>query len=276
PEKEFAWSAEGVRSAHDFLQSLYTLSLEYARGDVATGDDTTIAAYVDREIEATAARATTEYEDFRFNHALQAVRELVSLLRRYREVTAVDPDTFEDGLVTATKLLAPVAPHVSEEIWDELGGEGLLAEADWPDSEAPAEYDLERRLIDDTREDVRDIVETVGIEDPDEITLAIAPEWMHQVADVARDAENVVPAVMQNEDLQQHGEEAADYAKELAGRGHVEAFLPPEREQATLERAAWLIEREFDADVTVFSAEDAPDTLASTAEPGRPAIDIAE
>ncbi|WP_135664608.1 leucine--tRNA ligase [Halorhabdus rudnickae] len=281
PEKEFAWSAEGVRSAHDFLQNLYTLAVEHAAGEVTTAadasaGDSAIAEYVDREIAATAARATAEYEDFRFNHALQAVRELVSLLRRYREVTAVDADTFESGLVTATKLLAPVAPHVGEEIWDELGREGLLAEAEWPDAAAPAEYDLERRLIEDTREDVRDIVKTVGIEEPAEITLAVAPAWKHDVADVARDAENVVPAVMQNEDLQRHGEDAADYAKELAGRGHVEEFLDPEREEATLQRAGWLIEREFDADVTVCSAEDAPEELAGKAEPGRPAIDIAE
>jgi len=276
PEKEFAWSGEGVRSAYDFLQNLYTLAVEYSQGAVSTGDDSAVSEYVAREIEATAASATTEYEEFRFNHALQAVRELVSLLRRYREVTAVDPETFEEGLVTATKLLAPVAPHVGEEIWAELGGEGLLAEAAWPDSEAPEGYELERRLIEDTREDVRDIVETVGIEDPAEITLAVAPAWKHRVADVARDAENVVPAVMQNEDLQQYGEAAADYAKELAGRGHVEAFLDPEAELATLERAAWLIEREFDADVTVLSADDAPDDLAGKAEPGRPAIDIAE
>jgi len=276
PEKEFAWSAEGVQSASDFLQSLYTVASEYAAGDVSTGDDGTIAEYVDREIAATAAKATEEYEDFRFNHALQAVRELVSLLRRYRDVTAVDPDTFEDGLVTATKLLAPVAPHVGEEIWEELGGEGLLAEAGWPESEAPTDYDLERRLIEDTREDVRDIVETVGIEDPAEITLAVAPAWKHQVADIAREADNVVPAVMQNEDLQQYGEDAADFAKDLAGRGHVEEFLAPEREQAALERAVWLIEREFDAAVDVLAADDAPDDLAGNAEPGRPAIDIAE
>ncbi|MFB6205602.1 MAG: hypothetical protein ABEJ05_03610, partial [Haloglomus sp.] len=69
---------------------------------------------------------------------------------------------------------------------------------------------------------------------------------------------------------------AADYAKELAGRGHVEEFLAPERERAALERAAWLIEREFDAAVTVVSADDAPDDLAEKAAPGRPAIDIVE
>ncbi|WP_276273163.1 leucine--tRNA ligase [Haloarcula litorea] len=275
PEKEFAWSPEGVQSAHSFLQNLYTLAESYADGEIETGgDDANVADYVAREIEATAAAATAEYEDFRFNHALQAVRELVSLLRRYQEATDPDADTFERGLVTATKLLAPVAPHVAEEIWAEFGNDGLLAEADWPDAAAPADYEVERRLVENTREDVRDIVDTVGIEDPETITLAVAPAWKHRVVDIARTADRVVPEVMGNADLQQYGEAAADFAKELAGRANYDEHLPPERERAALERAAWLVEREFGADVVVQSAEEAADDLAAKAEPGRPAIDI--
>jgi leucyl-tRNA synthetase len=274
PEKEFAWSAEGVQSAHSFLQNVYELTTDYVVGDVETGERDDIAEYVAREIDATAAKATTEYEQFRFNHALQAVRELVSLLRRYEEATEPAPETFERGLVTVTKLLAPVAPHVAEEIWQELDNEGLVAEADWPAGEAPEDYDVERRLVEDTREDVRDIVDTVGIEDPQRITLAVAPDWKHQVVDIAREADNVVPAVMQNEGLQQYGEAAADFAKDLAGRATFPDLLAPEQEVATLRRAAWLIEREFGAEVVVQSPDEAEDSLVRNAEPGRPAIDI--
>ncbi|WP_276249423.1 leucine--tRNA ligase [Haloarcula rara] len=274
PEKEFAWSPEGVQSSHSFLQNIYRLTDEFADGKIAFGDEGQIADYVAREIDATAARATEEYEKFRFNHALQAVRELVSLLRRYREATDPDAETFERGLVTAAKLLAPVAPHVGEELWERLDGEGLVAEAGWPSADAPADYDIERRLVENTREDVRDIVDTVGIEDPETITLAVAPAWKHDVVDIAREADNVVPAVMQNEELQQYGEAAADFAKTLAGRANLDEHLPPERELAALVRAAWLVEREFSADVVVESADEADDGLASKAEPGRPAIDI--
>jgi leucyl-tRNA synthetase len=47
-------------------------------------------------------------------------------------------------------------------------------------------------------------------------------------------------------------------------------------ESESLESAAWLLEREFDAEVRVLGAEEAPDDVAAEAEPGRPAIDIAE
>jgi leucyl-tRNA synthetase len=266
PEKEFAWSSEGVQSAHSFLQNVYGLVDEFAAGDIDFGNRDDIADYVTREIDATAAKATTEYERFRFNHALQAVRELVSLLRRYCEATDPEEATVERGLVTAAKLLAPVAPHVGEELWDTLGHDGLLAEADWPDAAAPEDYDTERRLVENTREDVRDIVDTVGIEDPETITLAVAPAWKHDVVDIAREADNVVPAVMQNEDLQQYGEAAADFAKDLAGRAQYDETLSPAGERAALERAAWLVEREFDAEVVVQSAEAADESPRTAAD----------
>jgi leucyl-tRNA synthetase len=276
PEKEFAWSPEGVQSAHSFLQNITQLASDYAAGDVQTGDGGAVDSYVAREIDATAANASDEYERLRFNHALQATRKLVSLLRRYRNATDPDPDTFERGLVVAAKLLAPVAPHVGEELWDRLGNDGLIAEADWPEATVPESYDIESRLIENTRGDVRDIIETVGIENPETITLAVAPDWKHEIVDIARTADNVVPEVMQNEELQRHGEAAADFAKELAGRAQLDEHLDPDRELSTLERAAWLIEDEFDASVVVTAADDAADHLVTQSEPGRPAIDIAE
>ncbi|WP_158058243.1 leucine--tRNA ligase [Halorussus halophilus] len=280
PEKEFAWSPEGVQSAHSFLQNVYKLVEEYADGEVsadAEPSDHAVSEYVARELDATVAKATDEFEAFRFNHALQAVREMISLLRRYREYTTPDADTFERGLRIAVKLLSPVAPHVAEEAWNRLGEDGLVAEADWPAADAPDDYDTERQLVENTREDVRDIVDTVGIEDPQTITLAVAPEWKHRAHEIAMNADgNVVGTIMGDEELREVGSNAADFAKDLAAKSEaLDEQLSPEREREALERAAWLLEREFGADVVVQDA-DADSNLAGKAAPGRPAIDIAE
>ena len=277
PEKDFAWDPEGVAAAHNFLQSFYDLAVTSAGSDGDADGSDAVDDYVARRIEATAARATTEFEDFRFNHALQATRELVSLLRQYRDYTTPDADVFERGVETVTKLLAPVAPHVAEEVWAQLGRDGLVAEADWPSADPPAGFDIERRLVANTREDVRDIVDVAGIEDPEEITVAVAPEWKHAVYDLARDSDapNLVGEVMGDERFREYGEAAADFAKDLqAEREALAETLAPADERAALERAAWLIEREFGADVAVLSAEEADDDLAGDARPGRPAIRI--
>jgi leucyl-tRNA synthetase len=284
PEKDFDWTEEGARSAHQFLQGVYALASEVATGAVGTVDRSDderdpVDEYVAREAAATATTATDEFEAFRFNHALQAVRELVSLLRQYRDHTAPDADVFERGVETVAKLLAPVAPHVAEEMWDDLGRDGLVAEADWPAADPPAGFGIERRLVENTREDVRDIVDVAGIDDPESVTIAVAPEWKHGVHEFARasDADNLVGAVMGDERFREHGEDAADFAKDLAAeREALAETLDPANERAALERAAWLIEREFDADVAVRSADEADPDVVADARPGRPGIRIVE
>jgi leucyl-tRNA synthetase len=277
PEKGFDWTEEGAQSAHRFLQNVHGLVDRFTAGNIETGDGGVVDEYVDREIRATAAIATEEFERYRFNHALQEVRDLVSLLRRYAEETEADAETFEYGLSTVARLLSPVAPHVAEEVWELLDNDGLIAEADWPATEKPQGYDIERQLVANTREDIRDIVEVAGIEDPTHIEIAVAPDWKHRVRELAAEADgDVVGTVMQDEQLRQHGEAAADYAKELAGTEHFDDQLASERERATLDRATWLLEREFDADVVVYGTDDAPESLAAKATPGRPGINIEE
>ena len=284
PEKAFDWTEEGAESAYEFLQNVYSLVDAYADGAVETrnaasraGDGGTVDEYVTEEVEATAATATEEFEAFRFNHAMQAIRELVSLLRRYADYTEPDDATFGRGLSTVARLLAPVAPHVAEELWETLGHDGLIAEAEWPDATKPDGYETAWLLVENTREDIRDIVDVAGIEDPARIEIAVAPEWKHHAREQARKLDgNVVGQLMGDERIQRHGETAANYAKELAGEGHLDAQLPPEREYEALTRATWLIEREFDADVVVYGSGEAPDDIAAKATPGRPGISIGE
>jgi leucyl-tRNA synthetase len=281
PAKDFDWTERGVQSSNEFIRRLYETVEGFADGDFPTDDagDRPVDAYVAREIDATIAAATEGYEAFRFNEALREARGLVSLLGQYREYATPDAATFERGLRTAVRLLAPVAPHVAEESWATLGNEGFVAEAAWPESEgAIDEYAAERRLVENTREDVRDILDVAGIENPEQIEVAVAPEWKHRALGVAIGADDdVVGSVMADEDLRTHGEAAADYAKDLAANPQaLSESLAPGREYDALRRAAWLLDREFDAEIVLERAGEAPGNLASKARPGRPAIEIHE
>jgi leucyl-tRNA synthetase len=280
PEKDFDWTEEGAKSARRFLANVHGLARAFAEGEVTTGERGAAGDYVAREAEAVVANATEEFETFRFNHALQGARELVSLLRRYREHTDPDPGVFERAIEVTAKILAPVAPHVAEEVWDFIDRDGLIAEADWPAAETPDSYDVERRLIENTREDIRDIVDVAGIEDPERITVVTAPTWKYEALELVLDLDagaDVVGTVMRDEDLRRRGEAAADFAKDLAAEAQsLSEQLPPEREREALRRAAWLMTREFDADITVAAAKDVDESMRKQAEPGRPAIEIRE
>jgi leucyl-tRNA synthetase len=292
PERDFDWSEEGVKSTHRFLSRLSDLVEAYAAGDVA-GDEAaadgpgaatagrdTIDDYVADEVDAAVAIAGDEYDDLTFNVALREAQDLVGTLRSYREHADPDPDTYERGLDVAVRLLAPVVPHLAEELWEALGRDGFVVEADWPTATVDREtVEKRRRLVANTREDVRDIVEVAGIEDPERIDVVVAPDWKYDALEIAidSDADNLISELMGESHIREQGDDAASYGQDLqANREALQATLSGDDEYEALRAAAWLIEREFDAPVRVERAADADDAVVRKAEPGRPAIDIVE
>ncbi|MFC4553005.1 MULTISPECIES: leucine--tRNA ligase [Halorussus] len=277
PERDFNWTDEGVRSSHRFLTRLYDLVEGFA-ADAPDGEDDDVAGYVEREIDRTVAIAREDFETLTFNTALRELRELVSLLERYGEYTEPHADTVEYGLRAIVRLLAPVVPHVCEELWDELGEEGFVAEAEWPTFDGDlSEVELERQLVEETRSDVRQIIDVAGIEDPESVTVAVAPEWKYEAHEIAResDSDNVIGELMQQDEIRAKGDAAASYGQQLQDdRQSLKAQLRPKREVEVLRRAAWLLESEFDADVTILPGDETSEEDTKQARPGRPAIDI--
>jgi leucyl-tRNA synthetase len=277
PEQDVAWTESGVRSDRRFLARVFRMATEADRG---SGDpDQGAARHVRRQIDATIRTVRAAYGDLRFHEGIRAIRDLVSLLRRYAEETPVDGRVYERGIDVVIRLLAPITPHVTEEIYATRDGEGLLAEAPLPEPGADtSDHRRRERLVESTREDLREVIDVAGITDPERITLVVAPSWAHRVHEGVREhaqRDDIVSAVMADEALREYGDRAARYAAELAESARsLEPHLPPEDELATLEDASWLFESEFDATVRVQAASAAPDDLAATARPGRPAIDV--
>ena len=246
--------------------------------DQPDGDDDAIASYVDAEIDATIAIASDEYDDLTFNKALRETQDLVRTLRQYADYTDPHAETYERGLSAVVRLLAPVAPHLAEELYAELGNDGFVAEADWPSAEIDRDRVAKRRrLVENTREDIRDIVEVAGIDDPQGIDVVIAPDWKYDALAIAieSDADNLIGELMGESHIREQGDAAADYGQDLqAEREALTMSLAPEAEYDALEGAAWLIEREFEAPVDVVRAGEADEGVLTNAEPGRPAIEI--
>ncbi len=139
-------------------------------------------------------------------------------LRQYADYTEPHAETYERGLSAVVRLLSPVAPHIAEELYDELGGNEFVAEAAWPTAEVDRDYVAKRRrLVENTREDIRDIVDVAGIEDPTRIDVVVAPEWKYDALEIAieSDAENLIGELMQESHIRERGDAAADYGQDL-------------------------------------------------------------
>ncbi|WP_254766442.1 leucine--tRNA ligase [Salinilacihabitans rarus] len=295
PERDFDWSEEGVRSTNAYLARLKELVEEFVasaargaaedasgdqpRADEPDGEYDAVAGYVDDEIDATVAIATDEYDDLTFNRALRETQDLTRTLRQYADYTEPHAETFERGLSAVVRLLAPVAPHLAEDLYDDLGDDGFVVDAAWPTADVDRDrVEKRRKLVENTRADVRQIVDVAGIEDPKGIDVVVAPDWKYDALEIAieSDADNLIGELMQVSHIREQGDAAANYGQDLqAEREALSMTLGPEAEYDALEAAAWLLEREFGAPVRVVRAAAVDDeSVLKNAEPGRPAIEI--
>ena len=288
PAQDFEWTVKDVSTAYDFQQDCYELVSAFAdqrtrrrRSQAATPVRTESAphdAYLEREIDRTIEAVTEEYDRFRFHRVVGELQRFVRLLRRYAEYEPPYLFAYSRGLRVLTQLLAPIAPYLAEELWHLLDEDGLVAEADWPESlRDVADHRIERGLVRTTLADVRDITDVVDISDPEAIDIVVAAEWKYEayrIAQAADPEDAIVGEIMGEESMQAYGDAAADYAADLADRSKgLEPIVDGDRELDVLRQAAWLFEDEFGAEVTVRRAT-ADDDLARKAKPNKPAIHI--
>ena len=85
-----------------------------------------------RATHKTIAAVTDDLDKFRFNRAVARIRELTNALEELPSSEPGAPEVLREGLETLARLLGPMMPHLAEEMWQTLGGEGLLADQPWP------------------------------------------------------------------------------------------------------------------------------------------------
>jgi leucyl-tRNA synthetase len=141
PERDLEWTAAGIDGAWRYLNRLWRL-FESWRERLAPGGDgaypnglTPAAIELRRAIHRTIAGVGEELERFHFNKAVALIRELSNRLEALAPDDPAAPAMLREGLETLVLLLGPMVPHLAEELWQQLGHHGLLAEARWPEAD---------------------------------------------------------------------------------------------------------------------------------------------
>ena len=121
PERDLPWSEAGIEGCGRFVQRLWRLFGKYDDG--ASGEDKDLA----RKTHQTVAAIAEDIEALAFNKAVARIYELTSAAEK-AEASADRNFAIRSLLLMAS----PMMPHLAEEGWATIGGEGLIAEADWP------------------------------------------------------------------------------------------------------------------------------------------------
>jgi leucyl-tRNA synthetase len=193
------------------------------------------------------------------------------------------------------RILAPLAPHVAEEMWAALGNKGLVAKAEWPkpnDKLADRVAEASESVIKDTLEDTSEILKATGLT-PRRVTYYVAAPWKWRIYQRAlktgvesQTAQgNFIRDVMSEPEIRSIGKPAADFAskairqatqmKEELRNARVGLEL---KVMKILEDAKDFLSREFKAEIQVGQEGEKtvndPKDRARSAEPYRPAIFI--
>ena len=140
PERDLEWSDQGVEGCYRFLNRVWRLVQPV--GDTLSGTTlpgsgkmTGVNGEMRRMTHITIKRVTEDIDTrFNFNTAVSAIMELVNAMYQFREVpeTDRDPGIMREALETLLVLLAPFAPHMTEELWEITGHRGSVHSMPWP------------------------------------------------------------------------------------------------------------------------------------------------
>ncbi|WP_417673958.1 leucine--tRNA ligase [Pseudodonghicola sp.] len=135
PERDVEWTAAGAEAAFKHLSRVHRLAAEIDVEAPATDEDTALL----REMHKCINDVTGGVESFGFNAAIAKLYAFTNTLAKSKAGGAAK----RQAALALAQLMAPMTPHLSEEIWGLLKGEGLIATAPWPQPD-PA------MLVDDT------------------------------------------------------------------------------------------------------------------------------
>ena len=143
PERDMEWTNAGVEGANRFLNRLFRLSHGCDKTRPFAAINTPMPDTLDdpakvliKTTHQTIASISADIERFRFNRAVAALHSLSNAISSCAADTAAQNWARRFGVEILARLLAPIAPHIAEEMWHQLGHDSLLANKPWPKPDA--------------------------------------------------------------------------------------------------------------------------------------------
>lgn len=192
PERDLEWSEQGVEGCFRFLNRVWRLAAQFKQiletngksgGNRTFKDLDTQAKEMRRLTNLTIQRVTGDVGlRFNFNTAISAIMELVNALYLYKEQANVNLEVSQEAMESIVLLLAPFAPHITEELWSELDHSGSVHAREWPKVDEKALVQDEKTIILQVNGKVRDRIQVPASISNQELEAKVValekiPEW---------------------------------------------------------------------------------------------------
>ncbi|MFX1340516.1 MAG: leucine--tRNA ligase [Promethearchaeota archaeon] len=283
PESGLEWSEEGVGFAYKFIRNTFILLSEPPENirKKKTIRDMLIIYNLNKTIKL----VTESLEKIAIRDAVNNIIQFTSDLTKYKN-EGVIKEIFEECCEKLTLLLHPIAPHMTEEIWEMKGHKNYASLTSWPnynENLLTIENDFKWKLMNNIGDDINNIKLVMKQEKLAKISIIIAKEWKFKFYDLlmsslddTRNQGEIMKKMMKESDLKPYSKSISQItAKILKNVGkYSKISLSSEEEFQFFQEIKPILNKKYQCDIEVLNEKDSKEKKASQALPGRPAIII--
>ncbi|HAY84500.1 MAG TPA: hypothetical protein DCY42_06140 [Chloroflexi bacterium] len=173
------WDSQGIEGSSRWLRRVWTAFTEQLESAGQPSQE--VSKGLRRKLHQTLQAVTEDFESFEFNTIIAALMELMNEMYKAREQGAFGSPAWQEAEDVYLRMLAPIAPHLAEELWARLGNPYSVHQQPWPEVDAEAAKEDEISLIVQVNGKLRDkITVPVGISDEEAQKIALASETVQR------------------------------------------------------------------------------------------------
>ncbi len=233
---------------------------------------------------------TDDLERYRFrDYALKVAYEMPKIISKYMKRTEVGEQEKCNALWYAldrwVRLMAPITPHICEEIWERMGNTTFISLSKWPEPDEnyiDPQAELGQIIVENLINDIREIFKLIKKGNPQKAHIYLAPEWKYEVMKLISNYDGpltikeMMPYILKNENLKRYSKQITQILQKIVKENSVWTFLSSSSaEFQTFNDAKNYIASETGLEIFVYPSDNItydPANKAKFALPGRPSI----
>ena len=283
PQSGLDWSDEGIGFAYKFIKNFYYLLTEpFQNEQEKLSVRGRLILY---NLHKTIKAVSESFENVALRDAINHIIQFTSELRKYKQ-NGGQSEIYYGCVEKLILLFHPIAPHITEELWELIGKEGFVTLAPWPSFDTDIltrENEFKWKLMNNIIDDIQSIKQATKTDKLNEITIIVADEWKFKfythLLPLIENSTNqgvITKEIMEHEEYKIHSKFVVQTIKKVLKNigKYSKVNLSANEEFQFFNEIKSVIEKKYDCMVEVLIEEHSKDKKALRSLPGKPALVI--
>lgn len=281
PEKGLEWSDQGVGFANKFvsgLWALFTEPVEKIRNQRNIND-----TFIEYKLNKFIKIATKYMNNLALRDTINEIVQFLPILKEYKKNGVIEA-LYKECQEKLLLILHPFIPHITEELWEMLGYKDFLSLATWPSYNKNLltdDNDFRWNLMNNTIDDVKNIIQILKDQKISLIKIVIATEWKYKLFSLlipliekSKDQGEIMKLVMQDAELKKFGKQINQITNNILQNlgTYSKIVLTSKDEMDFFNEIKPTFQDKFKCNIEIFLEDQIDHKKAKQALPGKPVL----